>query len=188
MIQQWRWLCVEDEICKTCHGWTQPLLLFSLLMRPQQKNNWFKQKGHWVPKPCNDCVHSWGWVPDTVSHLLSNSWGVSINFGRIGKTLLQKTLEADHSGVREEMPVRYWWKRRSQSRAGGQSWVSAMCQKKEQIMPQVLLGPRVPPLLHVPVWIVGPAASGSEEPKSTPWVSLFKAPLLRQWVSILLRQ
>lgn len=44
--------------------------------------------------------------------------------------------------------------------------VSAMWQQEEQIMPQVLLGSRVTPLLHVPVWIMGPAMFGSEEPKS----------------------
>lgn len=54
-------------------------------------------------------------------------------------------------------------------------------------MPQVLLGSRVTPLLHVPVWIVGPAVSESEEPKSAAGVNHFKALFFRQWVSIFLR-
>lgn len=28
MKQWWRWLCVENERCNTCHGWAQPLLYF----------------------------------------------------------------------------------------------------------------------------------------------------------------
>lgn len=119
------------------------------------------------PNPVNDCVHWWGWVPAVVSDLSSNSWGGSLNFGRNGKSLLQKTLEADYFGIREEMHVRYWWKGRSQSRAGGQSWVSAMWQKK-QIIPQVLLGSRVTPLLRLPFGLWDQPYPGARSPSQLP--------------------
>lgn len=77
---------------------------------------------------------------------------------------------------------------KEEAKAGQEARAGCLqCCREKQIMPQVLLGSRVTLLLYVPVWIVGPAISRSEEPKSTASVNHFKALFVRQRVSILLR-
>lgn len=171
---------------------------FLLFMKPPYKNNWFKQKSHQVLKPCRACVHLWGWVHATGSDLSSNLYVVSINFSRSKKSLIEKIFEADCFGAREEMPMRYCPRGRSQSRAGGWGWVPAWWWQEEGGDALGGLGvPGASPPTRA-CWDSGmvgppptPAVYGNEEPESgypsAARVSHFRGRLLGKWLGIFLR-